>query len=104
MDRVSAKPSRTSPHTSNWSCPDAALPTRIPDELGINGVDNTEVASIAFPTLTTLDFDLDYSAEQMLRAIAGEAMEPAAASQVEARLRNVDRMSTALGVSEQSLT
>ena len=67
---------------------------RIPQDLGIIGVDNTEVASIAFPTLTTLDFDLDYSAEQMLRAIAGESLEPAAAAEVEARLRVIDGMST----------
>jgi DNA-binding LacI/PurR family transcriptional regulator len=68
---------------------------RIPDDLGIIGVDNTEIASIAFPTLTTLDFDLDYSAEQMLRAISGEELEPTAAAQVEARLRIIDGASTA---------
>ncbi|MFI8778126.1 LacI family DNA-binding transcriptional regulator [Brachybacterium paraconglomeratum] len=69
---------------------------RIPDELGIIGVDNTEVASIAYPTLTTLDFDLDYSAQQMLRAIDGAPLEPMAASQVEARLRVIDGESTSL--------
>lgn len=74
---------------------------RIPDELGIVGVDNSEVASIAFPTLTTLDFDLDYSAEQMLRAISGEPLEPTAAAQVEARMRIVEGASTDLAASSR---
>lgn len=68
---------------------------RIPDDLGIIGVDNTPIASIAVPTLTTLDFDLDYSAEQMLRVITGEEYEASAVTEVEARLRVVDGLSTA---------
>lgn len=74
----------------------------IPQELGIIGVDNTEVAAIAYPTLTTLDFDLDYSAKQMLRAIGGESFEPTAAAHVEAGLRIIDGASTALTVQTSS--
>lgn len=67
---------------------------RIPDHLGIIGVDNSPIAKIAVPTLTSMDFDLDYSAEQMLRAINGGSVESTAAAQVEARLRIVEGMST----------
>lgn len=74
---------------------------RIPQDVGIIGVDNTDVAAIAHPTLTTLEFDLDYSAEQMLRAIRGEPMESTAVRQVEARLRVVDGESTSLSGSSQ---
>jgi DNA-binding LacI/PurR family transcriptional regulator len=68
---------------------------RIPQDLGIIGVDNSLVAQIAVPSLTTVDFDLEYSARQMLRLIRGHEYEPFAAEEVEARLRIVDGESTA---------
>lgn len=69
---------------------------RVPHELGIIGTDNSQVARLTVPTLSTLDFDLEYSAEQLLQAIDGEDWESTAATEVEARLRLVDGGSTSL--------
>jgi DNA-binding LacI/PurR family transcriptional regulator len=69
---------------------------RIPQDVGIIGVDNSPIASIAVPTLTTLDFDLDYSAAQILKMINGQEWEPTALTEVETRLRVVDGASTSL--------
>ncbi|MFI7524108.1 substrate-binding domain-containing protein [Nocardia salmonicida] len=68
---------------------------RIPEDLGIIGIDNCLIAQIAVPSLTTLDFDLEYGARQLLRLVGTHEYEPFASREAESRLRIVDRESTA---------
>lgn len=72
----------------------------VPGELGIIGVDNSLVAHIATPTITTVDFDLELSARHMLRAIVDSEpdLQESAAAEVEASLRVVDGDSTGRAV------
>lgn len=41
----------------------------VPSEVGIIGVDNTPIAQLSIPTLTTVDFDLVYSAHEIVRTV-----------------------------------
>lgn len=71
----------------------------IPTDLGIIGVDNSRLAHVSVPTLTTVDFDLEYSAARMLDLIArgGERVDTEDLVEVENRIRVIDGGSTAIG-------
>lgn len=72
----------------------------IPSKIGIIGVDNSRIARICAPTLTTIDFDLEYSAEQLLDLIVRgeEQMKPDDVREVEERLTVLQGGSTAATV------
>ncbi|MFE8916333.1 LacI family DNA-binding transcriptional regulator [Streptomyces globisporus] len=68
----------------------------IPDDVGIIGVDNSPLARIATPAITSIDFDIEFSARSMLRAILDHdsRFQDADAAEVERRLRVVSGRST----------
>ncbi|MEU6904179.1 substrate-binding domain-containing protein [Streptomyces coeruleorubidus] len=68
----------------------------IPDDVGIIGVDNSPLARIATPTITSIDFDIEFSARSMLRVILDHksGFQDSAAAEVERRLRVVSGRST----------
>ena len=73
------------------------LKLNVPEDLGIIGVDNSILARITTPTITTIDFDLEFSARQIFLAIvdSGPELQGSAATEVEARLRVIQGGSTA---------
>ena len=42
---------------------------RVPEELGIVGVDNSPIAMLATPAITTIDIDVSYSGHEIVRAL-----------------------------------
>lgn len=47
----------------------AATSRRVPDDLGVIGVDNSLAAQVMAPSLTTVDLDVEYSAHEIVHAI-----------------------------------
>lgn len=81
------------------------LGRQVPTEIGIIGVDRSRISQIAAPTLTTIDFDLEYSATKMLDLIVSKKNEPLVRSdieEVEHRLTVVDGGSTATSLRPMS--
>ncbi|ARC58639.1 Catabolite control protein A [Frondihabitans sp. 762G35] len=69
----------------------------IPDDIGVIGVDNSSITRLTSPTISTMDFDLEFSAKQMVRVLVhGEdVLSDDALVQVEDRLKVVIGGSTA---------
>ncbi|MDO3014660.1 hypothetical protein A5642_00615 [Mycolicibacterium mucogenicum] len=73
------------------------LGRNVPAELGVIGADNSLIAQLTTPTITTIDFDLEFSARYMVQLIitGQDALEPSAAIEVTSRLRLIAGDSTA---------
>jgi DNA-binding LacI/PurR family transcriptional regulator len=69
----------------------------VPADFGVIGADNSLIAHITTPTITTIDFDLEFSARHMLRLIVGGegVLQASDAAAVAGRLRVVEGDSTA---------
>ncbi len=48
----------------------------VPEEIGVIGVDNTVVAGVSEPSITTIDIDVRFSAHEIVRALQGEGPLP----------------------------
>ena len=68
----------------------------MPRDLGIIGVDNSRIARITAPTLTSIDFDLEFSAASLVNQIVlGKSeIDSSDLVEVERRLRVVARESS----------
>ncbi|WP_106400460.1 LacI family DNA-binding transcriptional regulator [Actinocorallia populi] len=42
---------------------------RVPEDIGVIGVDNSTVAHVSEPSLTTIDIDVEYSAHEIVKAL-----------------------------------
>lgn len=69
----------------------------VPDEIGVIGVDNSMIARIANPTLTTVDIDLTYSSHEIVKALleGASALPADPLGEVAKQLRVVPGSSTA---------
>lgn len=48
---------------------------KVPAEVGVIGVDNTVVAMIAYPSITTIDMDLSFSGHEIVQALLDDSQE-----------------------------
>lgn len=72
---------------------------RIPEELGIIGIDNSHIAHAATPSITTVDYDITFSGESIVQLLLQSTPDPALedpVSQVERRLRVVQGETTCM--------
>jgi DNA-binding LacI/PurR family transcriptional regulator len=62
---------------------------KIPEDIGIIGIDNTPIARASTPTITTVDYDMQFSAHEIVRVILegqSPAIDAAGELEVERRL------------------
>jgi DNA-binding LacI/PurR family transcriptional regulator len=69
---------------------------RVPEDVGIIGIDNSPIARASTPSITTVDYDIDYSANGIIEMLLQNAHElPAGGVQeVEQRLRVIQGETT----------
>ena len=70
---------------------------KVPEDLGIIGIDNSPVAHATSPTITTVDYDMKFSGQEIVKTLLrapGASLDPDAELEVERRLAIVRGGST----------